>query len=478
MAVGHIPIPRISAASVHNANSQSVCRACSTASPGSAEWCDCCTNRCGSASSCESHAAVCAELHANRLQLAEIERRENAAQRNAIFGVGKRDVKQSANSNANPKPLVVPHAPDLVTNTYRGRPAKNAINDGAQNVANDMPVREMRQDTSRLRARWSSATRKAADKPNVGVGAVAPGAVAVPVARVAAIRERMRDDAMRDNVAVAAEEQRRVDEALAARNELLDAQQRQQDEARRASDAFIDAALQERKQKQMEEIAKARLAIEAQREAGEHEAKAAAAKLLASMELSARDVIKVGWHSTDTYLLQLFTPDCVVCPDHDRVLLLVSRALMRQPGLEIGRVDCAAMHALCSRIGVRVFPTLVAVVDKRVYFLPRAKGEDPDAVIEFATGRYTQQQSMVWPWANAKPQDNDNDDFDLVEKLIAEAAEELAAKRAPQTTTTTTTTTPPMTTTTTKTLYERTKPIVDPMLPQHEKLLTHNENWL
>jgi flagellar biosynthesis GTPase FlhF len=337
-AVGHIPIPRIPSLLSNRNTASGVCRACADAAPGSADWCDCCTNRCGSASRCESHAAVCAEMHAARLQLAEIERRENAAQRNAIFGTPPR-----AKSLVSP-----PRVSDVVTGTYRGRPGGAADNNAV----------EQREDASRLRARWSALSRPSSVESDDRANAAAQLPPARHVARVGAIRQRLRDDALRDSAAAAIDasnEQRRIDEALAARNQQLDSQQKLLDDARRASDAFIDAALQERKQRQMEEIAKARLAIEAQREAGEHEAKAAAAKLLASMELGARDVVKLGWYSSDTYLLQLFTPDCVVCPDHDRVLLLVSRALMRQPGLEIGRIDCAAAHALCSRIGVRVF---------------------------------------------------------------------------------------------------------------------------
>jgi hypothetical protein len=237
-----------------------------------------------------------------------------------------------------------------------------------------------------------------------------------------------------------AREQQRIDDVLSARDRQLDALREQQDHARRASDAFIDAALKERTQRQLEDAAKARLAIEAQREAGEHEAKAAAAKLLATLDMSAREIIKLGWHAAaTTFLVQLYTPECVVCPDHDRVLLLVSRALTRQPGLEIARIDCVAMHALCYRIGVRAFPTLVVVSEGRVYFLPRAKGEDPDSVIEFATGRFVQQQSLPWPWADSMPSDSDVDEFDLIDRLIAANAAEVAAKLAPPTTTTTTT---------------------------------------
>lgn len=248
----------------------------------------------------------------------------------------------------------------------------------------------------------------------------------------------------------------------------------------------------------MEDAAKARLAVEAQREAGEHEAKVAAAKLLATLDMSAREIIKLGWHAAETtFLVQLYTPDCVVCPEHDRVLLLVSRALTRQSSLEIARIDCLAMHALCYRIGVRAFPTLVVVSEGRVYFLPRAKGEDPDSVIEFATGRFVQQQSLPWPWADAKPsQDSDVDEFDLIDKLIAANAADVAAKLAPPTTTTTTTTTTVPRKTPTINIHDdftddddgdaapepaarpATKPIVDPMLPQHEKQLAANENWL
>jgi hypothetical protein len=478
-SVGRIAMPVVSLKhdddNDHESNGRKVrseCVGCAAAGFGTPQWCACCNNRCAETGRCNTYQVVCADQAQANLQLVELERREAMRLRDSGGG-------PSLHSS---------RAAILQRRAEEGRRA--AIQAGsliqAPSVDDDDAAQQQQrpsvavQERARLQARlqqsqFSSQQRLVQPQQPQQARAEPHGGQFSQFDVAAARRPQMllRQRLLETNEQARQAQLQRNQEALAARNRQIDAIINDRNSAADKQKAA------EARQQLMEREAKMQLALEEQRDAGQVEVQAAAQKLLAMMDIGARDVVRIGWQQpSPQYLIQFYTPDCVLCPEHERVLLLVTRALARQANLEVVRIDCTALIALCRHIGVRVYPTLALVAENgQAHFLPRDSGNDPDAVIEFALGRYVQRQSLPWPWKDSKPADSANE-LETVDKLIAEAE----ALLAPPTTTTTT-----ITTTTTTTAASTQKPVftttrrkivVDPMLPQHERRLQEEEDWL